>query len=129
VTVLWIVGLPLFELFWTVIRRVSRGRSPMKADMEHFHHLLVGAGFSVPAAFVTFAFINLMLMACGVGLDLLRVPDFVSLILLVLTGIGLVRLMYRAHRLVRWLPAISRGSAGEATQDWSRSEDKGARTS
>ncbi len=120
VTVLWIVGLPLFELFWTVIRRVSRGRSPMKADMEHFHHLLMRAGFSVPAAFMAFAFINLMLVACGVGLDLLGVPDSVSLTLLVLTGIGLVRLMYRAHRLVRWLPAISRGTPSEVSQDWSR---------
>jgi UDP-GlcNAc:undecaprenyl-phosphate GlcNAc-1-phosphate transferase len=118
VTVLWIVGLPLFELFWTVIRRVSRGRSPMKADMEHFHHLLMRAGFSVPAAFMTFAIINVMLVACGVGLDMLRVPDFVSLIVLVLTGIGLVRLMYRAHYLVRLLPAISRGKASEATHDW-----------
>ncbi len=120
VTVLWIVGLPLFELFWTVIRRVSRGRSPMQADMEHFHHLLMRAGFSVPAAFMTFAIINVMLLACGVGLDLLGVPDFLSLTALVLTGIGLVRLMYRAHQLVRLLPAISRGTAREATNDWSR---------
>jgi UDP-GlcNAc:undecaprenyl-phosphate/decaprenyl-phosphate GlcNAc-1-phosphate transferase len=119
VTVLWIVGLPLFELFWTVIRRVSRGRSPMQADTKHFHHLLVGAGFSVPAAFLTFTLINLMLVACGVSLDLLRVPDFVSLSLLVLTGIALVRLMYRAHRLVRWLPAIGRNTTSEASHDWS----------
>jgi hypothetical protein len=92
----------------------------MKADMEHFHHLLLGAGFSVPAAFMAFAFINLLLVACGVGLDLLGVPDFVSLSVLVLTGIGLVRLMYRAHKLVRWLPAISRGTVSDATHDWSR---------
>jgi UDP-GlcNAc:undecaprenyl-phosphate GlcNAc-1-phosphate transferase len=120
VTVLWIVGLPLFELFWTVIRRVSRGRSPMKADMEHFHHLLVGAGFSVPGAFMTFALINVLLVACGLALDWLGVPDFVSLGLLVLTGIGLVKLMYRAHRLVRWLPAIGRGTVSDASHDWSR---------
>jgi UDP-GlcNAc:undecaprenyl-phosphate/decaprenyl-phosphate GlcNAc-1-phosphate transferase len=118
VTVLWIVGLPLFELFWTVIRRASRGRSPMKADMEHFHHLLVGAGFSVRAAFLTFAIINLMLVVCGVSLDLLGVPDFISLTLLMLTGLALVRLMYRAGRLVRYLPAISRGTASDATHDW-----------
>jgi UDP-GlcNAc:undecaprenyl-phosphate/decaprenyl-phosphate GlcNAc-1-phosphate transferase len=120
VTVLWIVGLPLFELFWTVIRRVSRGRSPMKADMEHFHHLLVGAGFSVPAAFATFAIINLLLVACGVTLDVLGVPDFVSLALLVLTGVVLVRLMYRAQVWARWVPAIGRGTAGNATHDWSK---------
>ena len=120
VTVLWIVGLPLFELFWTVIRRVSRGRSPMKADMEHFHHLLVGAGFTVQAAFATFALVNVLLVACGLTLDLLGVPDFVSLALLVLAGIVLVRLMYRARRWVSWIPVTGRVVAQEATHDWSK---------
>lgn len=108
VTVLWIVGLPVFELFWTVIRRVSRGRSPMMADREHLHHLLVNAGFSVRAAFVAFALINLSFAATGVLLDLLDVPDVVSLVLLVLTGVLMVRCMYRAHYLVRLMPSISR---------------------
>ena len=116
VTVLWIVGLPVFELFWTVIRRVSRGRSPMKADREHFHHLLVGAGFSVRAAFVAFAVINLLFAATGVILDMLGVPDAVSLALLVLTGVLMVRLMYRAHYLVRWLPGISRERRADTTR-------------
>jgi UDP-GlcNAc:undecaprenyl-phosphate GlcNAc-1-phosphate transferase len=108
VTVLWIVALPVFELFWTVIRRVSRGKSPMMADREHFHHLLVGGGFSVRAAFVTFALINLFFAATGVVLDVLDVPDAVSLTLLVLTGVLMVRAMYQAHQVVRWLPALSR---------------------
>jgi UDP-GlcNAc:undecaprenyl-phosphate/decaprenyl-phosphate GlcNAc-1-phosphate transferase len=108
VTVLWIVGLPVFELFWTVIRRVSRGRSPMKADREHFHHLLVGGGFSVRAAFVAFALINVFYATTGIVLDLLDVPDVVSLVLLVLTGVLMVRAMYRAHRIVQWLPGINR---------------------
>ncbi len=109
VTVLWIVGLPLFELFWTVIRRVSRGRSPMQADREHFHHLLIAAGFSVRAAFSTFALINVLFVATGVLLDMLGVPDSVSLAVLILTGATMVRFMYRAHRVLRWLPTFSRG--------------------
>ena len=108
VTVLWIVGLPVFELFWTVIRRVSRGRSPMKADREHFHHLLVAGGFSVRAAFATFASINLLFAATGVILDQLRVSDVISLTLLVLVGVAMVRLMYRANRVVQLLPVLSR---------------------
>jgi hypothetical protein len=40
---------------------------------------------------------------------MLGVPDAVSLTLLVLTGVLMVRLMYRAHRLVQWLPVLSRG--------------------
>jgi UDP-GlcNAc:undecaprenyl-phosphate/decaprenyl-phosphate GlcNAc-1-phosphate transferase len=113
VTVLWIVGLPLFELFWTVIRRVSRGRSPMMADREHFHHLLLEGGFSTPAALVAFAFINILFAAAGVVLDLLSVPDAISLALLVLTGVAMIRAMYRAKRVVKSLPFLS----GKAPQD------------
>lgn len=114
VTVLWIVGLPVFELFWTVIRRVSRGRSPMMADREHFHHLLVGGGFSVRAAFFTFVLINLAFVGTGVVLDLLDVPDVVSLALLVLSGVLMVRAMYRAHRVVQWLPVLGREDRADA---------------
>ena len=117
VTVLWIVGLPVFELFWTVIRRVSRGRSPMQADREHLHHLLVAGGFSVRAAFVTFALINLLFAASGVVLDALAVPDVISLALLILVGVAMVRLMYRAHRLVRLFPAASRDDRRSASRD------------
>ena len=53
-------------------------------------------------------------------MDLLGVPDGVSLALLVLTGIALVRCMYRAPELVLRLPALSRGKAREATPGWSR---------
>ena len=108
VTELWIVALPLFELFWTVIRRVSRGRSPMRADREHFHHLLIGAGVSVRAAFVSFALINVMFAATGIMLDVLGVPDVVSLALLVLGGVLMVRMMYRVQWFVQRLPVISR---------------------
>jgi UDP-GlcNAc:undecaprenyl-phosphate GlcNAc-1-phosphate transferase len=117
VTVLWIVGLPVFELFWTVIRRVSRGRSPMQADREHFHHLLVAGGFSVRAAFVTFALINLLFAASGVVLDVLAVPDVISLALLVLVGVAMVRLMYRAPRLVQLFPSASRDDRRRTSRD------------
>ena len=113
VTVLWVVGLPLFELFWTVIRRLLRGRSPMRADREHFHHLLVGAGFSVRDAFLTFTLINLAFAGAGLGLDFLGVPDVVSLTLLILAGVALVRLMYRAQWLLRFLPAFGHGARAE----------------
>ena len=117
VTVLWIVGLPVFELFWTVIRRVSRGRSPMKADREHFHHLLVAGGFSVRAAFVTFALINLLFATSGVILDQLGVPDVISLALLVLVGVAMVRLMYRANRVVQLLPGLRRDDRRATARD------------
>lgn len=43
---LLILGLPLFDALFAMIRRVMRGESPMKADRGHLHHRLVDMGFS-----------------------------------------------------------------------------------
>ena len=43
---LLILGLPLFDTMFAIIRRVSHGQSPMHADRGHVHHRLVDMGFS-----------------------------------------------------------------------------------
>ncbi len=41
-----LLGLPIFDICFAVIRRVSHGKSPMEADRGHFHHRLIDMGFS-----------------------------------------------------------------------------------
>ena len=43
---LLILGLPLFDAWFAMIRRILRGQSPMTADRGHLHHRLVDMGFS-----------------------------------------------------------------------------------
>ena len=43
---LLILGLPLFDALFALIRRILRGQSPMTADRGHLHHRLVDMGFS-----------------------------------------------------------------------------------
>ena len=43
---LLILGLPLFDASFAMIRRVATGQSPMKADRGHLHHRLIDMGFS-----------------------------------------------------------------------------------
>ena len=43
---LLILGLPLFDALFAMIRRILRGQSPMTADRGHSHHRLVDMGFS-----------------------------------------------------------------------------------
>ena len=43
---LLILGLPLFDAVFAMIRRILRGQSPMTADRGHLHHRLVDMGFS-----------------------------------------------------------------------------------
>src|SRR5665213_529861 len=90
VTTLWIVGLPVFEFFWTIIRRVGRGQSPLRADAEHFHHLLLKSGFGVRGAFMMFLVITLALATAGLTLNAMRVPEYLSLMLLLAVGVVIV---------------------------------------
>jgi UDP-GlcNAc:undecaprenyl-phosphate/decaprenyl-phosphate GlcNAc-1-phosphate transferase len=46
VVALWIFALPLYDLFSSMIRRLSRGSSPFHGDSEHLHHLLRRLGHS-----------------------------------------------------------------------------------
>ncbi len=43
---LLILGLPLFDALFAMIRRVYHGQSPMTADRGHLHHRLIDMGFS-----------------------------------------------------------------------------------
>ena len=43
---LLILGLPLFDALFAMIRRILRGQSPMTADRGHLHHRIVDMGFS-----------------------------------------------------------------------------------
>ena len=43
---LLILGLPLFDAIFAMIRRIYHGKSPMAADRGHLHHRLIDMGFS-----------------------------------------------------------------------------------
>ena len=41
-----ILGIPIFDICFAILRRVAKGQNPMKADRGHFHHRLIDMGFS-----------------------------------------------------------------------------------
>jgi UDP-GlcNAc:undecaprenyl-phosphate/decaprenyl-phosphate GlcNAc-1-phosphate transferase len=45
-TAIIVLAFPLFDLFWTIGRRILQGRSPFEGDLSHFHHELMDAGLS-----------------------------------------------------------------------------------
>jgi len=46
VTALYLVGLPLYDMTFTTLRRVFRGYSPIRPDRSHIHHLMQDLGLS-----------------------------------------------------------------------------------
>ncbi len=43
---LLVLGVPVIDTFWIIIRRVAQGRSPFDADRGHFHHRLLDLGLT-----------------------------------------------------------------------------------
>ena len=43
---LFLVGLPIVDTLFVMIRRISEGRSPFKADKTHIHHRLLSLGMA-----------------------------------------------------------------------------------
>lgn len=75
VVVLWLMPLPIFELFTSTARRIVRGMSPAQADTGHFHHLLIRAGLSVRAICTVYFVVSAGCCAFGTWAYLARVPQ------------------------------------------------------
>lgn len=56
-TALLVLGLPIIDALWTVVRRMLAGRSPFSPDRGHLHFLLLDAGLSQrQAVLIIYAF-------------------------------------------------------------------------
>ena len=43
---LLVLGVPIIDTFWIIVRRLAQGKSPFTADRGHFHHRLLDLGLS-----------------------------------------------------------------------------------
>jgi UDP-GlcNAc:undecaprenyl-phosphate GlcNAc-1-phosphate transferase len=111
-TTLWIVAIPLYELLWTTMRRILKGRSPFQPDRAHFHHKLLDAGFGVRGAFFVLICIGVALSLAAVAIHYYEVPDAMSFALWLLAGLGMVVLMHNARILWYIVPARLRRVRG-----------------
>lgn len=51
-TAIIVLGFPILDLVWAIVRRSFKGKLPINADRGHFHHLLVDIGLSQPQAVI-----------------------------------------------------------------------------
>lgn len=104
VVALWLMPIPIFELFSSTARRLIKGMPPTQADSGHFHHRLIAAGLSVRAICTLYLLVSVL--SCGIGLwaHVNHVTEYVMFFgfgLLFAAWAGLVRV---AHRFVSVLP-------------------------
>ena len=104
VTMLWIVAMPLIELFWTVIRRSIRGIPPFRSDQGHLHHRALQAGVDVLGTFILFVVVAIVFATIGIVIDVLGVSDTWSLALLILCSGLFIRLVSSPALLRKLMP-------------------------
>ena len=118
---LWLVAVPVFDLFSTICRRLAEGKSPFAPDHEHLHHVLVEHGLSRRTTLVYMLTLASVFAAIGIAGDMLVVPDGAMLILWLASGalyyqmmryprivVDLVRAVTPPERSPRALPRILR---------------------
>ena len=91
------LGLPIFDTCFAILRRVSHGQSPMAPDRGHIHHCLIDMGFSQKQAVAMLYVISAIL---GLSAVVLTTAGAVRamLFLLALCGAGfLAAKLYLGH--------------------------------
>jgi len=57
---LLVMGIPILDVFWTIIRRLSKGQNPFRfADRRHLHHRLLDLGLSQRQTVLVFYVLSL----------------------------------------------------------------------
>lgn len=51
-TAVLVLGFPILDAFWVIVRRLLDGKSPFKGDLQHFHHRLLYAGLAERQALI-----------------------------------------------------------------------------
>lgn len=110
VLVLWMLPVPIVELFTSTIRRLVNGTSPMRADRGHFHHRLIDAGFSVRAVFLLYMVASSISVIAGLMLWRAGVSEAVLFGAFVSLAVLWVLATHNARRLLAWVPeSLRRG--------------------
>ena len=77
VSALWMLIVPLFDTVGCIVRRKLQGRSPMKSDRRHLHHLLQRCGLTAGQTVAILITINAAGGAIGAAAQSLRFSHLV----------------------------------------------------
>ena len=123
-----VLGLPLFDICFAVIRRLARGQSPMHADRGHFHHRLIDMGFSQKQAVSICYLLTAILGLAAVTLTGRRFEQvlIVAGALALVVAIGFVLVFNRHHHQVVEEAALKNAAGEVAPAEQAASEETDA---
>ncbi|MBI2622780.1 MAG: undecaprenyl/decaprenyl-phosphate alpha-N-acetylglucosaminyl 1-phosphate transferase [Candidatus Levybacteria bacterium] len=96
-TAILVMGVPMVDGVFTIVRRILTGRSPFWHDNKHLHHLLLRLGFKQPAIAVFYWFVSALLGVTSLLLSS-RGKLFAIIMLAVVVGGALLFLHFILRR-------------------------------
>jgi UDP-GlcNAc:undecaprenyl-phosphate GlcNAc-1-phosphate transferase len=118
VVILWVFALPIFDLFSSMIRRVSQGQSPFHGDSDHLHHVLKRFGFSSRKVAQLVLLSSALLAAIGVGGHLTGWSEGWLFILWLCTG-GAYHIVFGSGLVIKRRHAAREDSSSDTGRYWS----------
>ena len=92
---LLVIGLPIADVAWVIIYRVSRGKSPLYADRGHLHHRLLDMGLGQRQIVLIFYLFSIVFGAIGLLLPNNSRFKLIALVVLALVMMPLLWWMTR----------------------------------
>jgi UDP-GlcNAc:undecaprenyl-phosphate/decaprenyl-phosphate GlcNAc-1-phosphate transferase len=112
ITAVWFLAVPVMDMGLVTVRRIVKGRDPLKAGRDHVHHVLLHAGFSPAQTVGLMLLASLLFAMAGFVAWRMGVPDWVMFC----AFMGLFALYYglsrRAWRIVRFLKRFRSADVG-----------------
>ncbi len=102
ITSLWLVLLPMTDMFTIMYRRLKRGKSPMSPDRTHIHHMLLRAGFKKYQTLHIMVLVQLGFVSLGIFIMEHGYPELASFMLAIVFVLLYQLVMKRSWRLIRW---------------------------
>ena len=81
VTALWIIAIPLMDMFAIMIRRMRKGESPFKADNGHLHHICMRLGLSSRQSLWAISTISILFAVIGILGEVIKIDEWIMLFL------------------------------------------------
>lgn len=87
-TAVLVMGIPILDVAWSIVRRLAQGKSPFQGDRKHLHFRLLDAGLTQKQAVLVFYAISLVFGFSAVALQ--SMGKLIALGLVVLAMAGLI---------------------------------------
>jgi len=85
-----ILGIPVFDTLFSVLRRICLRRSPIMPDRDHLHFRLIKLGFSHRQSVLIIYLVSLILSICAILLSESSSLTSLSLVVLVVGFLGII---------------------------------------